>query len=236
VTKPCLVGGLLSAILCFTLFPGLTSVLHAQASDRDWEVGIHFPVANLQGFQVTEPGVGLSANRWLVDWKFARLSLDGQADYFPGIHSFQPEQKRFPYWHSAEEVSKMQAMLGLRVGARVRRTAEVFGTVRPGLFRFSNMTLLEGGCLAVYPSPESCFANHGKTRPLVNVGAGLLLGPDRWFFRLDLGDNLVHYDLQLIDVPYIGPPVEGLWSLNRRPGYDNWKHHFQASAGVGFRF
>ncbi len=90
--------------------------------------------------------------------------------------------------------------------------------------------------MAIWPVPESCYATHGKTRPLVNIGGGLLLSPDRWFFRLDLGDNLVHYDQQLTNVPFIGPPVEGLWDINRRPGYEDWKHHFQASAGVGFRF
>ena len=117
--------------------------VRADGQDRDqrrWELAVGIPIMRLDGFKVTEPGFGGRGNFHLFRWGRTRFSVDAEADYFPGIHSYKAEQKRFPDWRAAEEVSKSQFVIGLRAGMQWRR-AEFFGRFRPGLFRFSEFTL-----------------------------------------------------------------------------------------------
>jgi hypothetical protein len=217
----------------------------AGAEERDqgrseWVVSI--PIMRLDGFKVTEPGFGAQGNFRLFGWGKTRWSVDAEADYFPGIHSYSAAQKRFPYWLAPEEVSKSQFVLGLRTGMLWRR-AELFGKFRPGLFRFSEFTLHKENslCAAVYPPPEGCFTNRAKARPAIDWGGGVVLpAGKRWILRFDAGDTLVHYDLDLLSVPNIGPPDNPIINPGRAAATPysraDWKHHIRLGVGFGIRF
>jgi len=217
----------------------VSSVGAAEKDQRRWELAFDMPVTRLMDFHVTEPGFGLQGSFQFGEWAKLRLNLDSAVDYFPGIHSFRPGQKRFPYWRSAEEVSKSQFIMGLRAGKQWRG-AEFFGKFRPGAFRFSGLTLhKDGACMTVWPIPEGCFAVRSKLRPAIDIGGGIVLPSNRrWFLRMDAGDNLVHYDSDLLNVPYIGTVAEPM--LNRRPdgtpSDGAWKSHLQLNIGFGIRF
>jgi len=105
-----------SFLFTFMIVGMLAVQAGAKGQDHHWQLGLNFPVAAVRDFRVTEPGVGLQASYRLRNWAGTHLSLDSQADYFPGIHSYSAEQKRFSYWRAAEEVSKSQVLVGLRAG------------------------------------------------------------------------------------------------------------------------
>jgi hypothetical protein len=206
------------------------------------------PVTRVDGFEVSEPGVGVQANLRLFHWARVRFSLDSELDYFPGIHSYPEEQKRFVYWPAAEEVSKSQLLAGLRAGLSWRG-AELFGKFRPGMFRFSDFTQYREGAgwPAVWPIPEGAHENRPKLRPALDLGGGVVLPIGRrCFLRMDAGDVLVHYDRDLFSVPNIGhltvPPLNHLPVRRREPLTSDdyltgeWRHHFQIGACFGVRF
>jgi len=209
-----------------------------------WELGANLPIARIDGFQVTEPGLGIQTSFHLFRLARMNFAADGEADYFPGIHSYDGSLKRFSYWRAAQEVSKSQLVAGIRAGIPWRRT-ELFARFRPGVFHFSDFTLLheDSACITVYPAPEGCFTKRSKTRPAIDFGGGILLqASKRWLVRFDVGSTQVHYDLDLLFPPGIGKPYSnGLYQP--RPScsgvsgcLSEWKNHFQAGIGIGFRF
>jgi hypothetical protein len=217
----------------------------AGPADERFELGLRFGVADVSGFQVTEPGFGIFGAVRVGSWRGVDFSLDAQGDYFPGGLIYEPEQRRFAHWRAAEEVAKQQFMAGVRAGRSWGNVA-LYGRARPGFFRFSDFTRYapNSACPAVWPIPETCYSMRAKTRPLLDLGVGAIVRTGgRSFLRFDVGDSLVGFDWELRDPQYIGPPDDfDDWAVNRRPysgAYiegTTWRHFFQAGVGVGFRF
>jgi hypothetical protein len=215
----------------------------AGSADERFELGLRFGVADVSGFQATEPGFGIFGAVRVGSWRGVSFSLDAQGDYIPGGRIYGPEQRRFAHWRAAEEVAKQQLMVGVRAG-RNWGTVELYGRARPGFFRFSDFTQSappDQMCLAVWPIPETCYSMRAKTRPLLDLGAGAVVRTGgRWFVRFDVGDSLVGYDRDLLSPPLIGTPDDPF--VNRRPDSGTssdattWRHFFQTGVGVGFRF
>jgi hypothetical protein len=215
----------------------------AGSADERFELGLRFGVADVSGFQVTEPGFGIFGAVRVGSWRGVNFSLDAQGDYFPGGLIYEPEQRRFAHWRAAEEVAKQQLMAGVRAGRNLG-SVELYGRARPGFFRFSDFTQYapNSACEAVWPIPERCYSLRAKTRPLLDLGVGAIVRTGgRWFLRFDVGDSLVGYDAELRGPLFIGPPDDPFVNNYPKPKdgvYDGtrWMPFFQAGVGVGFRF
>jgi Outer membrane protein beta-barrel domain len=163
-------GGFL--ILLALLFPAAHDC-SAQDSYTRIELGTEFSTVRetpYGGGGKNFPGFG-----GRFDWNFnRRLALEGQVDFFPG---------------HAEPIfleqggQTLEAVFGLRAKVIQTKRLSVFGLIRPGLIRFSDV-------LSFNTNPDGSFATKPSTNFVLNLGGGLeyYISP-RWVLRADISGN-----------------------------------------------
>jgi hypothetical protein len=127
----------------------------------------------------------------------------------------------------------VQGQFGVKAGRRFKRVG-VFGKVRPGFLRFSNVVRQTGSFAETrfFPGETVLVALFGrgpKTYFETDVGGVVEFYHGRRIFtRLDLGDTIIRYSGRVAATGSLRV------SLFRPP--DETKHNLQFSTGVGFRF
>jgi hypothetical protein len=126
-----------------------------------------------------------------------------------------------------------QGQFGIKAGRRFKRFG-LFGKVRPGFLRFSDVVRLLGTQVETRVIPgESIvvgiFGRGPKTYFETDVGGVVEFYPTRRVVtRFDMGDTMIWYHGR------VGSTFSLRQSIFRPP--DEMRHNFQLSAGVGFRF
>jgi hypothetical protein len=121
--------------------------------------------------------------------------------------------------------TRTQGLFGIKVGKRGEKFG-VFGKVRPGFMRFSNVGNCPGGELA------RCTVG-GRSEFALDIGGVFEYYPTRRFvIRFDAGDTIIHYR-KLTRVDIEGFPPTPQFPLKIGGGTTN---NAQYSVGFGVRF
>jgi hypothetical protein len=127
----------------------------------------------------------------------------------------------------------VQGQFGVKAGRHFKRVG-VFGKVRPGFLRFSNVVRQTGTRAETrfFPGETVIVALFGrgpKTYFETDVGGVVEFYHGRRIFtRFDLGDTIIRYSGR------VAATNSARFTIFRPP--DETKHNFQLNAGVGFRF
>lgn len=148
--------------------------------------------------------------------------------------TLEAEGNLFPRDRDREGGRKVQGLFGAKAGKRFNK-AGVFAKARPGFVRLSrgDYRFGTGGCLAVFPTPISCFQPVAKTNFAMDLGGVAEFYPSRnTILRFDLGDTIIHFDRRNA----AALSTTGLTGLVVLPVAAETKHNLQVSVGAGFRF
>ncbi len=150
-----------------------------------------------------QPGVGA-----FVSYNFKRyFGFDAALNFMPS----PPEGSSF----AGGRVT--QGLFGLRAGIQKGRVG-LYGKVRPGFSRFSNVIL------SVPPPPDDQWVFGPLTKPSLDLGGIITVRVNRRFaVRYELGDTMVFYGDRN---PALGAP----------PGPSYRSHNFQFATGFVMRF
>ena len=182
----------------------------AQSSNRGLEVGAHVSTLQLNEFDITDTGIGVTTT-----WRVApAIAIDGALTAFPGDRDFV-----------GDRIASQRRTLGV-VGARsgIRRgPVELFGRARAGFLHFAEQESAVCVAISAFPTPLGCQLAAGYTALAVDLGGGVTVGAGRLHLRFDAGDLVVRYGLKAFRRS--GKLTDGFSS-----------HNLQASAGLGWRF
>ena len=161
-----MITSLLIFTACFTA--------SAQSDYSRMEFGGQFSTIRQNDAQ-TGNGKNLPGFGGRFDWNFnRRLAFESEVDFFP-------EQSEVVSFRRGGQT--LQAVFGLRAKVLQTRRLSVFGLVRPGLFRFTDV-------LSYSPGAGLPTQKLGATYFEVNLGGGIeyYLSP-RWVLRADIAGN-----------------------------------------------
>jgi hypothetical protein len=206
-------------LLCLFSAPGDAC---AQATDAPKvEVGVQFSSLTMDGHGVsTEPGFGGRVTSNLTD----NVALETQFDFFPN-------GTRFRGFRNGGRIA--QGLFGVKAGKRFDKFG-VFGKVRPGFTSFSagrEELVVRPGTPDPIFGPAFDHIPHRETRFATDVGAVLEFYPSRRIVtRFDAGDTIIRYG------DTTGAIFDRTGIVGQFPISGEFRHNFQFSAGVGFRF
>lgn len=197
------------------------------SGERKFEVGAQFSSLSIREFEYSLNPANPNATVYLgtnnqqgfggrLTYHFVpSFGVEVQADYYPGHIG--------NYAGSSAGGEILQVQAGAKVGKRFKKFG-VFGKARPGVVSFSD-TVLEPD----FPA-NNLFPVGRTTYFSLDVGGVLEFYPSpRIVARFDGGDTMIRYggsELGRFFIPAIPSP----------PAPYEFRHNFQFSAGVGFRF
>ena len=159
----------------------------------------------------------------------SHVAVEAELDFFPGADSFvEPEEFNHGFF--------LEGLFGVKAGKRFQKIG-IFGKARPGFLYASEGDLKprpDVGCIAIFPSPATCYQTTSKNSFALDVGGVVELYPTpRTIVRIDLGDTMVH--LSERNVSFINSatsfPRVGVLRLPSET-----THNVQGSIGIGVRF
>jgi len=197
------------------------------SSDRKFEVGGQFSSLGLREFDYSlNPATPLATLFFRTNTQFGfggrfsynfipSVAAEVQTDFYPG------HVDRFAGSSAGGRILQVQA--GAKVGKRFEKWG-LFGKVRPGAISFSETLKFNGS------SSSQLFRLDRSTYFSLDVGGVLEFYPSpRIVARFDGGDTMIRYggaQVGIFFIPAIPTP----------PAPYEFRHNFQFSAGVGFRF
>ena len=199
--------------LCFG-----SMVVHAQVSERKFEVGAVFTSITLDNFKArTSPGVatGDSTVKGLggrLAYNFTdNIAVDAEGSFFPEAH-----------FGNEEFGQKTQGFIGLKAGVRNKR-AGAFAKARPGVMWFGEFPS-QGTCTGT-TFGSSCTVSHEKDFALDLGGIVEFYPAERVIIRADVGDTIIRFPRRT-------------FGFFNNPSFipAETKHNFQLSVGFGWRF
>ena len=212
----------LSAAAAFTLL-ALCAGASAQATDvPKVEIGAQFTTLSVRRpdfFTGTEhrPGFGGRLTYNITD----HLAVEGEGNFFPtrGISTF------------ATGGSAVQGQFGVKAGKRWEKFG-IFGKARPGFVSFSRTLRFVGTETIVFEGESFVVPRYERDRRTsfsTDLGGVFELYPSRRIMaRFDIGDTIIRYgERQTLGFGATPTPL----SIPRE-----YRHNFQFSAGIGFRF
>ncbi|HEY0080802.1 MAG TPA: outer membrane beta-barrel protein [Pyrinomonadaceae bacterium] len=196
---------------------------HAQREDAPkTEVGVFFTSLTLidPDFSTgeTRPGVGARLTYNLTD----NIAVEGELN-------IQPERDR----SFSAGGDLLQGQFGVKAGKRYEKFG-IYAKARPGFVSLSNVgevigfdTITDPAGIFVVPVLRFDRETYFST----DLGGVLELYPSRRILaRFDIGDTIIRYNSRTTAV--IGPPASPTFFTRSA----TFKHNFQFSAGIGFRF
>lgn len=210
------------------LNPGETddAGLSGPASDRKIEVGGQFSSLGIREFHYSlnpvtpnEPFFFRTNTQFGFGGRFTynfvpSVAAEAQTDFYPG------KIETFAGGVAGGRILQVQA--GAKIGKRFEKWG-LFGKVRPGVVSFSDAVIFDGF------NANPLFHIDRRTYFSLDAGGVLEFYPSpRIVARFDGGDTMIRY----------GGVETGIFfnpALNSRTSYE-FRHNFQFSAGVGFRF
>jgi hypothetical protein len=224
--------------------------VQAQEDESRWEVGgqvYAFNVSNgtatitrvnpcfvppcpLSGATVeqrqTEPGfggrVGYSFNRY--------VTAEAEVNFFP-----RERELTDPDFTGGR---KLQGLFGVKAGRRFERVG-LFAKARPGFVNFKEGDLEQPQgtvCVAVFPTPLSCFKSKGRTDFAFDVGGVFELYPSaRTILRFDAGDTILRSGAHRVPATAQFSPTSPTF-LTAATVNAETTHNFQGGFGFGIRF
>ena len=234
------------AMMCIVVVAFSTRTIYAQAGDRKLEVGVQFSTLDLSIGRATV----FSTFPCFVPPCPVTQTTTGQREMEPGLgarlgynfnrfFAIEAETNFFPRKRQFEGGRKVQLLAGAKVGKRFEKFG-VFAKARPGLLRSSegDYQFGNGGCVAVFPPPLSCFDPITKTSFAFDAGGIVEVYPTaHTLIRFDAGDTMVSYKAR--NVAVVIDPNNGVPPFARVvviPAPAQTVHNLQLSVGVGFRF
>lgn len=196
----------------------------AQATDAPKvEVGVQFTSLSIQPpdfFAGTEhrPGFGGRLTYNLTD----HVAVEGEGNFFPtrGIATF------------ATGGNAAQGQFGVKAGKRWEKFG-IFAKARPGFVSFSRALRLAGTETVVFDGQSFVVPRYERDRRTsfsTDLGGVIELYPSRRLMaRFDIGDTIIRHGER--QMPGFGPPTPMTINVPRE-----YRHNFQFSAGIGFRF
>jgi Outer membrane protein beta-barrel domain len=197
-------------------------------SDRKFEVGGQFSSLGLREFHYSlnpaTPNTTLffrTNTQFGFGGRFAYNFVPGvaaevQADFYPG--------KVEPFAGGSASGRILQVQAGAKIGKRFEKFG-LFGKIRPGAVSFSDAVIFDG-----FNSPPPFFHVGRRNYFSLDVGGVLEFYPSpRIVARFDGGDTMIRYGGAQLGFFFI-PPVDS------PPAPYEFRHNFQFSAGIGFRF
>jgi hypothetical protein len=193
-------------------------VVHAQVSERKFEVGAVFTSITLDNFKArTSPSVatGDSTVKGLggrLAYNFTdNIAVDAEGSFFPEAH-----------FGNEEFGQKTQGFIGLKAGGRNKR-AGAFAKARPGVMWFGEFPS-RGTCTGT-TFGSSCTVSHEKDFALDLGGIVEFYPAERVIIRADVGDTIIRFPRRT-------------FGLFNNPSFirAETKHNFQLSVGFGWRF
>src|SRR5258705_3253206 len=203
------------AVFCLCLG---SMVVHAQVSERKFEVGAVLTSITLDNFKArTSPGVaaGDSTVKGLGG-RFAynftdNIAVDAEGSFFPETH-----------FGNEEFGQKTQGFIGVKAGVRNNRVG-AFAKARPGVMWFGEFPS-RGTCTQTTLG-SSCSVSHEKDFALDLGGVFEFYPAERMIIRADVGDTIIRF------------PERSFGLFNNPSSIPaETKHNFQVSIGFGWRF
>lgn len=197
------------------------------SSDRKFEVGGQFSSLGLRDFDYSlNPSMPTTTIFFGTNTQFGfggrltynfipSVAAEVQADFYPG------KVERFAGDGAGGRILQVQA--GAKVGKRFEKWG-LFGKIRPGVVSFSDTLKFNGF------SSNQLFSVGRSTYFSLDAGGVLEFYPSpRVVARFDGGDTMIRYGGAELGIRFI-PAVDS------PPAPFEFRHNFQFSAGVGFRF
>jgi hypothetical protein len=197
------------------------------SSERKFEVGGQFTSLGIREFTYSlnpatpNATVFLGTNTQLgFGGRFAynfvpSVAAEVQADFYPG--------RMEPFAGGTAGGRILQVQAGAKIGKRFQKWG-LFGKARPGVVSFSDAVIFDGFDSSPF------FHVDRRNYFSLDVGGVLEFYPSpRVFARFDGGDTMIRYGGAQLGV-FFNPPV------NSPPAPYEFRHNFQFSSGVGFRF
>lgn len=215
-----IIGTILFALSLVLNYGEARGQSNTQADElQKFEIGGQFTSLTL-GSDATEPGLGVRLT-YNVN---KNLAFEAEGNLFP----HDARQRSFRNGGRATE-----ALFGVKIGKRYQHFG-IFAKARPGLISFTRgrFDLVPNNDGSTFPFD---FRTERLTHVAFDVGGVVEFYPSRRVFtRLDAGDTIILYGdttVNTVNGPLGGPFVPAQITV---PG--EFRHNFQFSAGVGFRF
>jgi hypothetical protein len=245
--KRCFFSGVV--LLSTLIFMG--SEARAQGDVPRYEIGGQFsliyrtkPTSQDDQFvslHVADPGVGARFTYNLTN----EIAVESEGNFFPG-QDFEEDGAFFTRLDNTRGYPSghiLQSQFGVKIGKRFKKFG-VFGKLRPGFVRFSNVSQFDGyrNRLFFHPTldrfvelPNAEFHVGKETYFSTDIGGVVEFYPSRRIVtRFDVGDTIIRYGpyreaAGLVCVLSAPCPTQ----LFERPA--ETRHNLQFSAGIGFR-
>ena len=188
---------------------------HAQTESRI-EVGALASFLRLSTFDTANAGFGGRISFDLTPW----AALEAEADYFPSDDVLEQPSILFPNLRVAYERRRTDAFFGVKLGKRTDRIG-LFGKVRPGLTRLTEVEGSGGGCMGTECPLILLARPEYRTEFALDFGGVFEFYPtERTVTRFELGDTMIRH----------AGRAPGCWTG------DCTSHNLSSRLGVGVRF
>ena len=222
----------------------------AQDEGRHWEVGGQLSAFNVGNgtVEITRvvpcfvPPCPLVGTR--VEQRQTEPGFGGRVGYsFNRYVTAEAEVNLFPRERALTDTDftggrKLQGLFGVKAGRRYEH-AGLFAKARPGFVNFKEGDLFQPpgrGCIAIFPTPLSCFESRGRTDFALDVGGVVELYPSaRTIIRFDAGDTILRTGAHRVPARAQFSPTGPVFSTAATVAAET-THNFQGGVGFGFRF